>query len=126
MVTELPFGNDATGLLLASVTSAPAAGAGPPRETVPVTVFVPPTTNVALVSSCAKSGGCPNVLSATRMLEPFGIITSGDPLWSKSPVAGDVAPPNPGAPKVKVPSPLPSTSPPIAGKLPLPVGVPVP
>ena len=57
MVNEFPLGKVTAGLLLARVTNAPAVGAGPPSETVPVRVVAPPTTKVALVVNCAKSGG---------------------------------------------------------------------
>ena len=62
--TVFPFGNVALGLLLVNETRAPPAGAGPPRETVPVTV-VPPITAVAVVVSCASSGGVPLVFRET-------------------------------------------------------------
>ena len=55
--TVLPLGKVAAGLLLASVMTAPPAGAGPPSEIVPVTVVAPPTTKSASVVSCASSGG---------------------------------------------------------------------
>ena len=59
IVTVFPPGKNAAGSLLDSVTNAStrAAGRSPERETVPVTVVAPPTTEVAFRATCLSNGG---------------------------------------------------------------------
>ena len=57
ITTVFPSGKNAAGSLLDSVTDAPPGSARPSRETVPVTVAAPPTTEVARSVICASKRG---------------------------------------------------------------------
>src|ERR1051326_2490294 len=83
MVTVGALGNACVGSLLVSETTAPPAGATPPRVTVPC-ADAPPITDAGLTEASASSGGLPCVSRRTVIVEAFSRRRSLDPLASTS------------------------------------------